>query len=792
MGQLLVNRGLSDTSAADNFLLGGHETLHDGDRLEGMRAAAHIVSVAVQRGHRILVHGDYDADGVSGTALLVAFLRDIGAQADPYIPHRVDEGYGLSAEGVRWAAEEGFQLMISVDCGSSSPHVVEHARGLGMKVVITDHHMVATPPPADAFVNPQAPGSTYPFPHLSGSGVAYKLVQAVARRLGCGAPEAYLDLAAIGTVGDVVPLLGENRVIVREGLAVIERLERPGIAALIRVAGIGVQSDEERSIRARRPITARDVAFGIAPRINACGRLEHAMKAASLLLEQDETRAEDLAREVDELNRLRRQMEATVRAEAEALILARGIEGAHAIVEASPDWHQGIVGITASRLLEKYGLPSFVISVGADATAKGSARAPAHLDLYACLTRCADLFTNYGGHPRAAGFSLPAANIDTLRERLQTLVPELSAPAEPLLRVDLELPLSRANLDIAQDLDVLAPFGQANPVPLFLARGITVRVPEVVGQRHWRFHAVDGQVSARCIAFNLVEQWAELRDGETFDMLYEIELDNWRGETRLNLVVRELIPNPGACARPAAAPVTGRREPTWRIVDVRRVENRGRYLADVVAEGRTTFVLCRRNQTAFVQRVVAAGAPQAPANLCAVGYGSALEQNSADAHWVLFTPPPSLAALAPLRAVAGGHCHVLFGAAEMEQEAALINAINMTRKRIEDIYRIFKKGANAAGIFDETGYAAMLERGRQTDLRVDSLRVGARILCEIGVLEASESYRGRYRFTAARADLSRSLTFQQYAGLSDSFREVREMFDKTDGDMEERLLESLT
>jgi single-stranded-DNA-specific exonuclease RecJ len=808
LAQILVNRGLHEVEAAEAFLLGGHESLLEPERLEGIAEAADIVAESVRRGERILVHGDYDADGVSGCALLVAFLRDVGADAMPYIPHRIDEGYGLSGEGARHAAAEGFRLMVSVDCGSSSPDVVELARSLGLKVVVTDHHMVSTPPPADAFVNPRAPGTAYPFPHLSGAGVAFKLICAVSRRLGCGEPEAYLDLAAIGTVGDVVPLVGENRILVREGLAIMERMERPGIAALARVAGLGSEGNGEQPTVARS-LSARDVAFEIAPRINACGRLEHALQACLLLLETDESRADELAREVDALNRQRREMEASVREAAEAKVRARDLGALHAIVEADEGWHQGIVGITANRLLDKYGVPAFVISIGEDGTAKGSARAPAHLDLYECLKQCADLFTHYGGHPRAGGFSLPAERIDALRERLQEVVPRVAGPPEPALRVDLELPLAQADMTLVEELEALAPLGQANPPPLFLARAVRIRYAEKIKDRHWRFLAAQPDASARCIAFNLVERRPDLHDGTIVDMIYEVELEQFRGEPRLTFKVRELIGGEPAAAgkdrpaisetaeptsRRAAAPLPACPPSTgWEIVDARGELNRGRYLADVVAGGNLTHVLCRRDQVGFVRRVIAAGEGEPPASLRVHGYGAPLSDGvEAGAEWVLFTPPPGLAALTPLQGACGGRCHVLFGGEDLARESALVDAVSMSRERLERVYRLFKSRASREGVFDEAWFPRMLEEARLYDLRVESLKVALRVFVEIGVIAASPRFKGRYRLTGERAPLETSSTYARYAAIGTEFAAVRDLFSETRVSLEAPLLAVIT
>lgn len=853
LAQMLLNRGLQRFEEMEEFLYGDHDALHDPGELDGIAEAAELACQAVREGRKILVHGDYDADGVSGTAVLVSFLRDIGASAIPYIPHRIDEGYGLSPEAVKHATDHDASLMISVDCGSSSPSVVDQAHAAGLQVIVTDHHMVTTPPPADVFVNPRAPASDYPFPLLSGAGVAYKLVQAMAACLGCGNPEDYLDLAAIGTVGDVVPLVRENRIIVREGLAVMQRLQRPGIAALARVAGLLDGGARDRG----RGLSARDVAFEIAPRINACGRLEHAMTALELLLETDTDRAESLAREVDALNLKRREMEMEMRHAAEARALERGLDGWNVIVEASEGWHQGVVGITASRLLDRFGLPSFVISIdGETGQAKGSARAPAHIDLYACLQRCADLFTHFGGHPRAAGFSMPAENIDALRERLQHLVPELAGPPQPRLAVDLDLPLAKVERALVEALEPLEPTGHANPAPLFLARGVLVRFPEKVKDRHWRFQAQQGSASARCIAFNMVERLPDLCEGDAYDMIYELEDEVFRGEPRISFKVRELVPStvsaprsvrprrerdeptlplseavPGVEATEstagvevpvveAPAPTSRQRTPaveaplesaatpavtaplgaepvfiapprdSWQIEDARGHHNFGRYVADVVDEGFPTVVLCRRDQTALVAKAVAGDAPRPPASLRVVPYLDEAPTLSG-IQYVLFAPPPSLEALAPLRRAGGGRCHVAFRPADLDEQAALVRAVSMPIERLRLIYRLFRRGVDADGLLQRAAFSDLL-RGEQGDLVPRSLEVAARIFVEAAALEAVPGQPGTYRFTDAKPDFQASATWLRYRDLHETFAAVADLFSRDAAGMREGLRLILT
>ncbi|MBM3462987.1 MAG: single-stranded-DNA-specific exonuclease RecJ [Armatimonadetes bacterium] len=900
LAQILANRGLTVTDEASSHLFGGLDDLLDPERLEGIADAADIVAGAVSAGEKILVHGDYDADGVSATAALVTFLRDVGANVEAYIPHRIDEGYGLSREGIVWAGEQGFQLMISVDCGSSSPQEVTLARSLGLRTVITDHHLVgATIPEADAFVNPRRPGSEYPFPSLSGAGVAYKLIQAVARRLDRGEPRDYLDLVTIGTVGDVVPLVGENRILVREGLAMMSGRPRAGIGALARVAGLINDTPYGGG-----GLTARDVAFQIAPRINACGRLEHARTACDLLLETDNDKAEALAREIDELNQKRRDIESAQREDAERRVQERGVEGLACIVEASPDWHEGVVGITANRLVDRFNVPALVLSVGQGGIAKGSARGPANLDLFATLSECADLFIRFGGHARAAGFSLREENLDALRERLQEVVARMSTAPQPAMKADVELPLHAADVELAEELEVLAPFGHGNDPPLFLARNVHTQWMQRVKERHLRFVASQGNAQARCIAFGFGDLDSVLNSGEVYDLLFNVELDTWNNEQRVSVKVREILTRDGRPLRAvkptdappspaedrsaagqqassngprrATAPANGRPRDSWEAAvpanrpphdaaasangrprdsweaavpasrpphdaaasangrprdswesasvrppdsgaapagqrppapiphpqqppalppmppaaarefrDVRTVENRGRYLADLIREGGRVSVVVRRGLSDWVNRMVRGHDAASPGNFRVISYGTADPEIHGADECVLFTPPPSVDALASILRRAAPRCHVLFGAAELDAEETLVRSVVMSRERVETVYRAIRARAPERLVARQVD--AVVEGIGRVDVRPETVRVVLRILTEMGV--AREAARGVWEWTGARAKLEASPTYQKYERLLASFLEMRRIFESEAGILTGRLAE---
>ena len=426
LARVLVNRGAADPESASRFLEPSLAQLHDPLAMRGMTDAVYAVARAVRERRRILVWGDYDVDGVTGTVLLVDFLRRHTPAVDYHIPHRIDDGYGLDAGAVRRFAAAGVSLVVTVDCGISSVEEIAEARRLGVDVVVTDHHEPpAGLPQASAVLNPRRPGCRYPFKSLAGVGIAFKLAQGVARLIGPGASaggdellHSYLDLVALGTVADIAPLVGENRVLVRHGLDVLGSGTRPGVRALLQTAGIET-----------RPLRAAQIGFGLGPRINAAGRLDRAGTAVELFLSDDQRQALRLAELLERQNTRRREIEAQIRVEAIRIVEGGDMDGDRVLVLSAPDWHPGVIGIVAAKISERYSRPALLVSSGRD-PGKGSARSVADVNLYAELCRVRHLFTSLGGHAHAAGFSIREADIPELRRELNLTAPG-AAPAPP-------------------------------------------------------------------------------------------------------------------------------------------------------------------------------------------------------------------------------------------------------------------------------------------------------------------------------------------------------------------------
>ena len=512
---MLRLRGITTEEESRRFLSPSLGDLHDPFLLPGMTETVRLLREAAARRDPILIWGDYDADGICAASILLETLKEEGANVNFYLPSRHSDGYGLNPEGIRKAAEKGFRLLITVDCGISSREETALARSLGMTVIVTDHHALPPElPEADAVMNPLLGG--YPCPFLCGAGVALKICQALQGPEGL---RKRLDLAAIATVADVVPLLGENRVIVREGLDCIARTRRPGLQALLKCAGI------------EAPVTTDHLGFRIGPRLNAAGRLEDARPAARLLMTRDPVLAESLASHLEELNSRRQAMEREITGQALQQVREQPDFGTARSLVVSGDWNPGLIGLTAGKLCEKFYLPAVTLSLQGD-TAVGSCRSIPGVHIFGMLQRCGDLLTRFGGHAQAAGLTLPAGNIAAFRERLSRVISE-SCPPEVFRRemaYDLEVPFRSWDEESLGLLEQLEPTGEGNPAPVFLLSGASVQTMRRVGRdlSHLQVTLLDrDNTPVRGIAFSQGEEADRPRDGA--DLLYRPYLNEFRG-----------------------------------------------------------------------------------------------------------------------------------------------------------------------------------------------------------------------------------------------------------------------
>lgn len=540
LARILCQRGYTDPPGARSFLE-PYEYGEDDNpfRLKGMAEAVFRLRMAIRRGEPVAVYGDFDCDGVTSTVLLTSVLRLMGADARPYIPDRVDEGYGLNTPALVRLADEGVRVVVTVDCGIRSLEEVAAGSAAGLDIIITDHHSVGSDvPPALAVINPQQPDCPYPEKRLAGVGVTYKLVQALymeAQRRGYRVgegwhPDDWLDLVAVGTVADVMPLEGENRMLVKRGLNRLRSPRLPGLQALYSVARI--RPDQ---------VGASTIGFGIGPRINAAGRLDSAMRAYDLLVAGTLAEALPLAQELDAINRERQEKTRLMQEWAEEQ-LGDDPSGLPLLFAEDSRFEQGVVGLVASRLAQRYYRPSVVVQRGEDGESHGSCRSIPEFHITRALEECAALLVRFGGHAAAAGFTVRNEHLKPLRERLLSIAAGRLQGRDlaPALHIDAELGLADVTHTLAEALEQLEPTGEGNPQPLFLTRGLSVSQAQLIGaeEQHLRLTVTDGSLACEAIAF----RWGTRVDDlpGRLDLVYHVEQDEWNGKRRLPLNVRDI------------------------------------------------------------------------------------------------------------------------------------------------------------------------------------------------------------------------------------------------------------
>ena len=535
LSTLLRNRGVDTPEKAERFLHPSLEHLNDPMLMQGMDKAVRLIRRAAEEGTPIIVYGDYDVDGVCATSILLETLRDMGARADFRIPSRHGEGYGLNCDAVRAMAEE-YRLLITVDCGVTNHEEVKLAQLLGMTVIVTDHHQLAdTPSPADVVLNPLL--GEYPFRRLCGAGVALKLTQALE---GMDAVKKRIDLAALATVADLVPLIEENRVIVQAGLAAMADSPRPGMRALLAVSGV------------TPPVNAGQVAFRLAPRLNAGGRLEDASQGVRLLTTRDEEQAQQLAAHLEERNQQRQAIEQEITQAAIAAIPESvDFYDDRVIIIAGEGWNHGVIGLAAGRVCERYHFPTIVLTKQ-DGIAVGSCRSIPGVNIHAMLSTCRDLFIRFGGHEQAAGLTMEEKLIPELRRRLNLAIRENCDPAcfIPAKEYDLALPLSQVNLELIDKMDLLQPTGYGNPAPVFLLRDGQVQLMRRVGKsrQHLKLSLLDGDSVRDGIAFS---QGDLAESGmERVDAVFSPERNEFMGRVTAQLQVQAMRPAEGTAPLP--------------------------------------------------------------------------------------------------------------------------------------------------------------------------------------------------------------------------------------------------
>ena len=548
LARVLVLRGITTFEEAKHFFRADRSALHDPEGIRDMTAAAARLSEAIEQGERVLVYGDYDVDGTTAAALLTDFLQSRGVDVSFFIPDRYEDGYGLCGRGLDTAAERDAALVVALDCGITAHEEAAYAQEQGLDLIIADHHTPEdTLPKALAVLDPKRPDDDYPFAELSGCGLAFKLVQATLahRDEDPDAAFDYLDLLALSTASDIVPLYGENRVLMAEGLRALQDSVRPGIRALAEAANLDLQS----------VTSTGNIVFTLGPRINAAGRMDHASTAVELLLAPNFEEAEPMAAELEHLNRERRRIDDATEGDAieraERQITARS---PHALVLYDPEWHLGVIGIVASSIVERFHKPAILLTHNGEEV-KGSARSIEGINIYEALADCEDVLVQFGGHDHAAGLSLQADDIETFRDRFDAAVGERVTPEllTPTIKVD--APVDLDTIGSVEDrfwavLKQFGPFGPSNPTPVFHAGDLDVVAARTVGSddSHLKFEVRQQDSSTGdtfdAIGFGMGEKLSVLQEsqetGTPVELLFSLEENTWNGRTNLQLKARDL------------------------------------------------------------------------------------------------------------------------------------------------------------------------------------------------------------------------------------------------------------
>ncbi|MDQ0214590.1 single-stranded-DNA-specific exonuclease [Oikeobacillus pervagus] len=532
LASLLINRGMSDTESARYFLFEKGESFHDPFLLKGMDVAVERIKRAIENNEQILIFGDYDADGVSSTSVMMTVLTELGANVEFYIPNRFTEGYGPNEGAFRWAHSIGVDLIITVDTGIAAIGEAGLAKELGIDLIITDHHEPGPElPEALAIIHPKHPEGDYPFPYLAGVGVAFKVAHALYGKV----PYHLLDLVAIGTIADLVPLIGENRSIAKAGLKKLQQTSRPGIRAMCKVADTKMETINEETI-----------GFMLAPRLNAVGRLDSADPAVELLLTQDEESAKYLANEIDQINKERQAIVQKITEEAIEMVESQfPLEENSVLVIGKEGWNSGVIGIVASRLVEKYYRPTIVLSYDVEAgLAKGSARSIAGFDLFKNLSSCRELLPHFGGHPMAAGMTLNIHDVEELRERLNRLASEQLSDEDfiPLTELDASIELEDVQLSTIEELQLLAPFGMKNPKPKILLEKVSLVSMRKIGtnQTHLKLQIERNGSSLDGIGFGMGEYADQIAPNTTLSCIGELSINEWNNICKPQIFLQDI------------------------------------------------------------------------------------------------------------------------------------------------------------------------------------------------------------------------------------------------------------
>lgn len=534
LAKVLLGRGIETDADIDDFLHPKIQDLYDPFLLNDMEKAVTAIIDSCNKKEKITIYGDYDVDGITSTAILKKFFADMEVDSDYYLPSRLEEGYGLNNEALEKIAKNGTKLLITVDCGISAYEEVEYAKKLGMKVIVTDHHECPEKlPDAVAVVDAKRKDNTYPFVSLAGVGVTFKLIQAISLKLELDRKRylKYIDIVALGTIADIVPLIDENRIIVKYGLILMRETRNVGLQALIRVSGY------ERGDN----LNSTAISFGVAPRMNASGRMGKADLALQLLLEDDIEKAYKIALELSETNKERQNVEKEIIEQAMAIIEKDKLYERDIIVIAKEKWHHGVIGIVASKITELYYKPTILISIN-DGIGKGSGRSIEGFDLHDALTKCQDKLVRFGGHEMAIGLTINENSINEFKEIIEKIANESNVKELfPTIKVDAEVSAKNISHQLIKEIDLLKPFGESNMPPIFVYKGLKVEAVRFLSNdKHLKLSLKDESNVFEAIAFNIGKKGHSVRIGDKLDVLHTIETNFFNGIEKIQMNIKDL------------------------------------------------------------------------------------------------------------------------------------------------------------------------------------------------------------------------------------------------------------
>ena len=529
---ILSNRGIIEKEDINVFLNPSRNDFHDPYNMPDMEIAVERIIKAKENNEKVIIYGDYDVDGITSITVLKSFLQDIGIEADSYIPNRLTEGYGLNIPAVEEIAKKGYNLMITVDCGISCIEEVKRANELGLETIITDHHEVGDIlPNAIAVVDCKRKDNKYQCRDLAGVGVAFKLAQALSIKLGLDEKEylKYLDIVCLGTISDIVPLVDENRVISKLGLMLVNRTNNIGLRGILNASGY-------------KNIDSTAVSFGVAPRLNACGRMGHADEALKLFLSKNISEVQELTNLLNEYNKIRQDTERKIYEDAILQIENKNLDKDKVIIVSGDNWHHGVIGIVSSKITEMYFKPSVLLSLE-DKTLKGSGRSIPGFDLYDTLTKCQDELEKFGGHSMAVGLSLKEENIGKFKEKIEQIAEEQHIEEiNPVIKIDAKINLNEITKEMVESLKTLEPFGEANKMPIFLFKNLTIdSIRSLSEGKHLKLTLKDSSVIVNAIGFNMGSLVDDYRIGDKIDVVGTLEINSFNGLDSIQINLKDVM-----------------------------------------------------------------------------------------------------------------------------------------------------------------------------------------------------------------------------------------------------------